>query len=98
MTYPSRARALAATAACALVACSAEVEPSEPDAAGISASAEALTRIAGTDFESYARGPLAAPWSLITASTGSSTTATITSAPHHGQVLLMKADPIRQTS
>lgn len=83
---------LIAAAAAHMLGCAAEVSASEDDPGDAAASEAALIEVTDVDFESYAPGPLGKPWSLITASTGSSTTATITSAPHHGQVLLMKAD------
>lgn len=77
-----------------LLGCAAEATASEDDPAdaAVVASETALIEVTDIDFEKYASGPLGKPWSLVTASTGSSTTATVTTAPHHGKVLLMKAD------
>jgi hypothetical protein len=86
---------IAVLAACALCACAAEVgTPGEPgDDEDVATSSAALTRVLRVDFESYARGPLPASWSLVTASDGSSSSASVESAGKHGHVLLLDADP-----
>jgi hypothetical protein len=88
----SKPALLALAATRLLLGCAAEVGVGEDDPGDAATSESALIEVTDVDFESYASGPLGQPWSLITASTGSSTTATITSAPHHGKVLLVKAD------
>jgi hypothetical protein len=95
MPLPHRARRIALLAACGLLGCAADVGPAEGDLGSdeVAASEAALRTRVHVDFESYASGSLAEPWSLTTASTGSTTTASIISASNHGKVLLVKADP-----
>jgi hypothetical protein len=77
MVHRPRATQCAALAAMSLLSCVAPVGPADDGAAGedVAESAQALTRVVSVNFDDYARGALPAPWSVATASTGSSTRA-----------------------
>jgi hypothetical protein len=81
---------LLASAALCMAACAMDADETPSEEQSVATLEQALTPVLSVDFESYALGPLGAPWSVVKNTMGGASRADIASAAGHGKVLWLR--------